>query len=399
MRTEPERPDTANPEGFGDVSTRSVISFERLIAGDPDATEEPTRNAITDSSTKKRSRATRLGLLLGSLIVALFISIVCGVALGPTNIALDDAARLLFEALRGGVISQRDASSYYIVWDIRLPRVLLAAVVGAGLSTVGVAAQAMVRNALADPFILGISSGASVGASAVALFGVFSALGLYALSTAAFLGAFAATTLVYLIARTRYGLTPLRLVLTGTAMSYGFSAITSLMVFRAEANNAAESTLFWLLGSLSGVSWGSLPVATVVVILGVVYLMLSARRLNALAMGDETATTLGVDPARFRRELFVVTACVTGAVVAVSGAVGFVGLMLPHLVRLLVGADHRRVLVLAPLAGSVFLVWVDVLARTLAAPQQLPLGVITAAIGVPCFLLLMHRRGSNLGGR
>lgn len=344
-------------------------------------------------------RRGRLIGLLAALLVALAGSVVCGVALGPTGIALDKALMLLYEALRGGVVSAADAGSYYIVWDIRLPRVLLAAVVGAGLSTVGVATQAMVRNALADPFVLGISSGASVGASAVALFGFFGALGLYALSTAAFLGALGATLLVYLIARAGGGLSPLRLVLTGTAMSYGFSAITTLMVFRSPNGHAAQSTMFWLLGSLGGVTWRSLPVATVVVALGIGYLSLSARRLNALAMGDETATTLGVDPTRFRRELFGVTAAVTGVVVAVSGAVGFVGLMLPHLVRLAIGSDHRRVLLLAPLAGAVFLVWVDVLARTLAAPEELPLGVITAAIGVPCFLLLMGRRGYSFGGR
>ncbi|WP_220479780.1 FecCD family ABC transporter permease [Halosaccharopolyspora lacisalsi] len=338
-------------------------------------------------------------LTLAVALVVLAASVIGGVALGPTSIAPGKALSLLHEALRGGVVSAEDAGTYAIVWNIRLPRVLLAAVVGAGLSTVGVAVQAMVRNALADPFVLGISSGASVGASAVALFGFLGALGLYALSTAAFLGALGATLLVYLIARSGGGLAPLRLVLTGTALSYGFSAITTLMVFRAPNGNAAQSTLFWLLGSLGGVTWSSLPVATVVVALGIGYLLLSARRLNALSMGDETATTLGVAPERLRRELFVVTAAVTGVVVAVSGAVGFVGLMLPHLVRLVTGSDHRRVLLLAPPAGAIFLVWVDVLARTLAAPEELPLGVITAAIGVPCFLLLMSRRGYSFGGR
>ncbi|NYH79923.1 iron complex transport system permease protein [Actinopolyspora biskrensis] len=342
-----------------------------------------------------RLRLPLLCLLLG---IGLLGSVVCGVALGPTGIPFGKTVALLHEALRGGVVPAEDAGLYYIVWDVRLPRVLLAAVVGAGLSAVGVATQAMVRNALADPFVLGISSGASVGASAVALYGILGALGLYALSTAAFLGALCATALVYAIARTSNGLAPLRLVLTGTAMSYGFSAVTTLLIFQAPNGNAAKSTMFWLLGSLGGVTWSSLPVATVVVACGLCYLLLSARKLNALAMGDETATTLGVNPARFRRELFVVAAAVTGVLVAVSGAVGFVGLMLPHLARLLVGADHRRVLLLAPLAGAVFLVWTDLLARTVAAPEQLPLGVITAAIGVPCFLLLMHRRGNTLGG-
>lgn len=338
-------------------------------------------------------------LIFVGLLVALAVSVICGVALGPTHIPFEETLRLLGKALTGGVVSGDDAGTYYIVWDIRLPRVLLAAVVGAGLSIVGVAAQAMVRNALADPFVIGVSSGASVGASAVALFGLFSALGLYAMSTAAFFSALAATLLVYSIARTRHGLTPLRLILTGTALSYGFSAVTTLMIFQAPSAETAQATMFWLLGSLSGTTWMSLPLATGVVAVGIGYLRASARRLNALSMGDETATTLGVDPTRLRRELFAVTAAVTGVLVAVSGSVGFVGLMLPHLVRLMVGADHRRVLLLAPPAGAVFLVWVDVLARTLAAPEQIPLGVITAAIGVPCFLLLMRRRGYSFGGQ
>lgn len=361
------------------------------------AAKMPTRTT-SGGADPARHRGV-VAVLTPALLIALAASVVCGAAFGPAPVPFGTALDLLGKAISGGVVSADDAGTYAIVWQIRLPRVLLAAVVGAGLSTVGVAAQAMVRNALADPFVLGISSGASVGASAVALFGAFGAFGLYALPTAAFLGALAATVLVYLIARTASGLTPLRLVLTGTALSYGFSAITTLMVFEAPTGHAAESTLFWLLGSLGGTTWRSLPVTTVVVLLGCVYLLLSARRLNALAMGDEVSTALGVDPKRFRRELFTVTAAVTGCVVAVSGAIGFVGLMLPHLVRLVTGAEHGRVLVIAPLAGAVFLVWVDILARTLSAPEELPLGVITAAIGVPCFLLLMNRRGSTSGGR
>jgi iron complex transport system permease protein len=262
-----------------------------------------------------------------------------------------------------------------------------------------VAVQAMVRNPLADPFVLGISSGASVGATAVVTAGFMASLGIYALSTAAFLTALGAMALVYLTARTSAGLTPLRLVLTGTAMAYGFSAIAMLMVFQAPHGEAARSAMFWLLGSLGGVTWTSLPIAATVVTLGVVWLLTLARPLNAMAMGDETATTLGVDVTRTRRKLFVLTAAMTGVLVAVSGAVGFVGLMVPHLVRMVVGADHRKVLPVAVLAGATFLVWVDVAARVLAAPEELPLGVITAALGVPCFVLLMRRRSYVFGAR
>lgn len=332
------------------------------------------------------------------LAVLLALSVVCGVALGPVSLPFSDVVRYLKAAIAGDVIHPAEVGAYRIVWDIRLPRVLLAAVVGAGLSVVGVAIQAMVRNALADPYVLGISSGASVGATAVSTLGLFASLGIYALSTAAFLSALAAMALVYLAAR-RGGLTPLRLVLTGTAMAYGFSAVAMLLVFQSPRGEAARAAMFWLLGSLGGVTWTSLPVAAAVVFLGTAYLRVQATRLNALSMGDETAVTLGVDVPKLRRALFVVTAAMTGVLVAVSGAVGFVGLMLPHLVRLVVGADHRKVLAVAPLAGACFLIWVDVAARMLAAPEELPLGIITAALGVPCFVFLMRGRGYVFGGR
>lgn len=336
---------------------------------------------------------------ISALVGVLAVSIVAGVALGPVSVPFGVTADLLRAAVTGGTVPADLAGQYHIVWDIRLPRVLLAAVVGAGLSTVGVAIQAMVRNALADPYVLGISSGASVGATAVATLGVLSGLGVYALSTGAFLTGLGATALVYLTARTSRGLTPLRLVLTGTALAYGFSAVAMLLVFQSPRGDAARAAMFWLLGSLGGADWKSLPVATSVTLLGIGYLLTRARQLNALAMGDETAITLGVEVNRFRTRLFVVTAAITGVLVAVSGAVGFVGLMLPHLTRMVVGADHRRVLPLAPLAGASFLVWVDVAARMLAAPEELPLGVITAAIGVPCFIFLMRRKSYVFGGR
>ncbi|WP_134727911.1 FecCD family ABC transporter permease [Amycolatopsis nivea] len=336
-------------------------------------------------------------VLLG-LGVALLGSIVIAVGFGTVAVPVTHTWAFLRAGLFGGTISPDEVGEYRIIWDLRLPRVLLAVVVGAGLSTVGVAIQAMVRNALAEPYVLGISSGASVGATAVTLFGVFASLGIYALSVGAFVAALAATLIVYLVARTRQGLTPLRLVLTGTTLSYGFFAITTVIVFQAPNGEAARSALFWLLGSLAGANWGTLPVAAIVVVGGVLLLLALAGRLNALAMGDEAATTLGVDVGKLRILLFIVCAAMTGVLVAVSGAIGFVGLILPHLVRLVVGADHRRVLAVAPLAGAVFLVWVDVAARVLAAPEELPIGVLTAAVGVPAFLLLMRRRAYVFGG-
>ncbi|MGK4578899.1 FecCD family ABC transporter permease [Kitasatospora sp. HPMI-4] len=366
------------------------------LAADPPAPsgQERPRPAAPPPLRRVRVLPPALGLL-----AALLVSLACGVGLGAAELPLSHTLHLLQAGLTGGRIEADELAAYTIVWEIRLPRAVLAATVGAGLAVTGVAVQAMVRNALADPFVLGISSGASVGANAVLLLGAFASLGVWALSASAFLSALAAMTLVYAVARTAHGLTPLRLVLTGTALSYGFSAVTALMVFGAERGEAARAAMMWLLGSLGGATWSSVPIAAACVLAGTAYLLCSSGRLDALAMGDETAAALGVDAGRLRRQLFLVTAAVTGTVVAVSGAIGFVGLMVPHLVRMLVGAGHRRVLTIAPLAGAVLLVWVDILSRLLLAPAELPVGVITAVLGVPCFLLLMRRRGYSFGGR
>ncbi|MET9662941.1 iron ABC transporter permease [Streptomyces sp. NPDC006510] len=343
-------------------------------------------------------RRVSLPLLLITLCAVLLVSLVCGAGIGASGLTWGEVLRCLWAGLTGGRITPDQVPAYTIVWELRFPRAVLAAVVGAGLAAIGVAVQAMVRNALADPFVLGISSGAAVGANAVLIFGAFGALGIWALSTAAFLSALLAMMLVYAIARTARGLTPVRLVLTGTAMYYGFSAVTTFMVFAAERGEAARSAMMWMLGSLGGANWSSVPIAAAAVLGGLAHLAWSARRLNALAMGDETAAALGVDAGRLRKELFLVSAAVTGAVVAVSGAIGFVGLMVPHAVRMLVGADHRRLLAVAPLAGAVLLIWVDILSRVVLAPAELPVGVLTAVIGVPCFVLLMRRRSYTFGG-
>ncbi|WP_405935219.1 iron ABC transporter permease [Streptomyces longwoodensis] len=351
---------------------------------------------------RRRTAPSRIPVLpLGlALALLLLLSLVGGVGLGAAGVGRGEVLRFLWAGLTGGTVHAPDAASYTIVWEIRLPRVLLGAVVGAGLAAVGVAVQAMVRNALADPFVLGISSGAAVGANAVILLGAFAGLGVWALSASAFASALAAMALVYAVARSPHGLTPLRLVLTGTALAYGFEAVTTVMVFGAARGEAARSAMMWLLGSLGGATWAHLPLAAVTVAAGWAWLYGRAGALDALAMGDETASALGVRPARLRRELFLVTAAVTGTVVAVSGAIGFVGLMVPHVVRMVVGADHRRVLTVAPLAGAVLLVWADVLSRLLFAPAELPVGVITAVVGVPAFLLLMRRGGGYaFGGR
>ncbi|MGH4029056.1 FecCD family ABC transporter permease [Actinomycetota bacterium Odt1-20B] len=329
--------------------------------------------------------------MLGSVVVA--------IGLGAAAVPPAETARFLWAALSGGRVAADDVTTYQIVWQIRTPRVLLAALVGAGLSAVGVAIQAMVRNALADPFVLGVSSGASVGAVGVTVTGGLAALGVYAVSAGAFLGALVASFLVYAAASSGGVLAPLRLVLTGVALSLGFQAVMSVIIYFAPDSEATSTVLFWTMGSFGAASWGTLPVVAGAVLLGLAVLYRSGRTLDVLALGDETASSLGIRPDRQRRALLVLVSLVTGVLVAVSGAISFVGLVMPHLVRMVVGAGHARVLAVAPPAGAVFMVWVDLLSRTVAAPRELPLGVLTALVGVPVFLALMRRKGYVFGGR
>ncbi|AXK37542.1 iron ABC transporter permease [Streptomyces armeniacus] len=333
------------------------------------------------------------------LLAVLLLSVVVAIGLGPATVTPGETTRYLWAALTGGRIEADETTTYQIVWQIRTPRVLLAALVGAGLSAVGVAIQAMVRNALADPFVLGVSSGASVGAVGVTVTGSLAALGVYAVSAGAFLGALGASLLVYAAASSRGALSPLRLVLTGVALSLGFQAVMSLIIYFAPDSEATSMVLYWTMGSFGAATWGSLPVVAGAVLLGLAVLYRYGRALDVLALGDETAASLGVSPDGHRRSLLVLVSLVTGVMVAVSGAIAFVGLIMPHLVRMVVGATHARVLAVAPLTGAVFMVWVDLAARTLAAPRELPLGVITALVGVPVFITLMRRKSYLFGGR
>lgn len=377
----------------------------------PPAITAPSASSAADTPTGeippepprglKGRLASRKGLALACavLLVVLLVSIVVAIGLGAAVVAPGETARYLWAAVSGGRIAADDVTTYQIIWEIRTPRVLLAALVGAGLSAIGVAIQAMVRNALADPFVLGVSSGASAGAVAVTVTGGLAALGVYAVSAGAFVGALAASILVYAASSSRGSLSPLRLLLTGVAVSLGLQAVMSLLIYFAPDSEATSMVLYWTMGSFGAANWGALPVVSAVVLLGLVLLYRYGRALDVLTLGDETAASLGVGPDRHRKALLVLVSLVTGVMVAVSGAIAFVGLVMPHVVRMVVGATHARVLAVAPLAGAIFMVWVDLVSRTLVAPRELPLGVITALVGVPVFVLLMRRKGYMFGGR
>lgn len=327
------------------------------------------------------------------LTAALLLAMVAGVGIGSVPIAPDDAVRVIARHTVGwprqlGWSPSVDA----IVWEVRLPRVLLGACVGAGLAVCGMALQAMVRNVLAEPYVLGISSGASCGAAAAILFGVGVGLGEHSLQTMAFLGALVASALVYGIARSGGRLTSMKLLLSGVAVGYALNALTGFLVFASGNAEGSRSVMFWLLGSLSLAGWGT-PLAAVLVVTLVTVGLLAAqgRRLDLLAIGDETAGALGVSPGRLRAGLLLLVSLCIGVLVAASGSIGFVGLIVPHVARRCVGARHGRLAPVAALMGALLLVLADLVARTILQPQEIPLGILTALLGAPFLLILIRR--------
>ena len=345
-------------------------------------------DALVPRVARRRRDRTPLPLVLGACTVLLLVTMVAGVGIGSVPLSPGAVWHVIASQLSG---HQDTSVAGIIVWQIRLPRVLLAAVVGAALTTAGAVVQVLVRNSLADPFLLGVSSGASVGATAVLLLGAFASLGIWAISVGSVLGAAVAMAAVFFVSRKGRQLAPTQLILCGVVLSAMFESVTSYLIFRGNPQ-ATQSVLFWLMGSFGLASWDQLPIPLIALTAVMVYLLAQGRTLNALAMGAEPAASLGVDVARLRRNLFVATCVLAGVAVAVSGVIGFVGLVVPHIVRLCVGSDHRRVLPTGVVFGAAFMVLGDLLARTIVAPQEMPIGVITAFIGAPTLIVLIRRR-------
>lgn len=330
-----------------------------------------------------------LALALGGVLLVISISV--AVSLGAVPIPAGTVWGVVLHRVAPGMIEPfwspgREA----IVWDIRFPRVLLACLVGAGLAIVGAALQSVTRNPLADPHLLGISAGGAFGAILALLHtGLF--LGLLTVPLLAFLGALAATLVVLGVSRIADATSADRLVLAGVAVSFIVMACANVLIFLGEPR-ATHTVVFWMLGGLGLAQWSQLAYPAMVLLVCGLWLRLRAADLNAMTIGDETASTLGIPVARFRLAVFVAGALVTGVMVAFSGIIGFVGLMVPHIVRLIVGGDYARVLPASALFGAIFLVWADIAARTIMAPEDLPIGIVTGLVGGVFFVWLLGRR-------
>jgi cobalamin transport system permease protein len=337
-------------------------------------------------------------LVVPGLVVVLGLAILAAVAVGAVWISPWDSVRLFGWKL--GLIARPrfiPDSSSVILFQLRLPRVLLAALVGAALASAGAVFQALFRNPMADPAIIGVSSGAALGAIGVILAGGGAALGGLGVPAAAFLGALGTAFLVYRLARIGPAVQVPTLLLAGIAVAAVIAAAISLvMTFSGEEIRAIY---FWLLGGLGARGWQSLGVATPFVVAGVIVAAASAPDLNLTALGEERAAQLGLDVERFKRLMLATGALLTAAAVSVAGLIGFVGLMTPHMLRLVIGSDHRRLIPASIVGGAAFMVLADLAARTAVSPEEIPVGAVTALIGGPFFLYLLRReRKAARGG-
>ena len=326
---------------------------------------------------------------LGSILLIISLSI--GISVGAVSVHTSTVWGIILNKFSPDLIEQTwSKGKEAIVWDIRFPRTILAIMVGSGLAIVGASLQSVTRNLLADPHLLGISSGGAFGAILALLHtGLF--IGLLTVPLLAFLGALFATFIVLMVSRFTSSTSPDRLVLAGVAVSFIIMSCANILIFLGDPK-ATHTVVFWMLGGLGLAQWNQLIYPLIVLLICGLWLFSQARVLNAMTVGDETASTLGINVTKFRFIIFVVCALITGVMVAFSGIIGFVGLMVPHIVRMFVGGDYFRVLSLSALLGAIFLLWADIAARTIMPPEDMPIGIVTGLVGGIFFVWLLRRK-------
>ncbi|GHU37561.1 ABC transporter [Bacilli bacterium] len=331
------------------------------------------------------------------------LSVIVSVSNGQADISFWDVGRILVNKMSQGTIGEiKDlpVSSVNIIWFIRMPRILLAIFVGLGLALCGTVMQAVVQNPLADPYILGISSGSSLGATFAILigFGSGSFLSQFGIGLGAFAGAMIATLSVLMLSNIGGRMTSVKLILSGSVISSLFGSVSNLIVYLAGNSEGIKTIQFWLMGSLASATWSKLGMLIVPVFLVFGFFLTQSRLLNVMLLGDEAAVTLGVSLSRYRRIYMAMTSLTTGLIVANSGMIGFVGLIVPHIVRGLFGSDHKVMLPLTAVCGALFMIWADLISRILIHNVELPIGIITAMIGAPLFIYIIIKKGYSFGG-
>lgn len=344
-------------------------------------------------------------IVLLTLLLLLPVSLAVAVTFGTMPLSLSEVYGVLYYKVAQpllGVSAPENlavgSALHDVVWLIRLPRLVLGAAVGAALSVSGVVMQAVVKNPLADPYILGISSGASLGATLAALFGVGSVLGARSVGAMAFAGALIVSFAVVFLANLGGKATAVKLLLAGSALSALCSAFSNFAIYLRNDDNAPAQILRWTMGGLGAANWPDTLFLLLATVSGVLFFMTQSRILNLMLLGDDCAVTLGTDLHRRRMVYLTVTSLLIGLAVYNAGTIGFVGLVVPHAVRLLLGTNHRRLVPVSALAGAIFLVWADVASRTLLPGNEIPIGILTSILGAPVFLYLMVRHRYGFGG-
>ncbi|WP_430884188.1 FecCD family ABC transporter permease [Fusibacter sp. JL216-2] len=337
------------------------------------------------------------GMSVGLLCILIF-GMAVAATFGPAEVSVKNVVDIVQTHLSGGPIETLDKSMDLIVWKIRMPRILLAVIIGMALAGSGVVFQAVFQNPMADPYVLGISSGAAFGAACVIVTGLVITVPFFSTITiGAFAGAMTSSLVVWQISKVGGKTQVMTLLLSGIALNFLLSsAISMLMVFNREQ---VERIVFWTMGSVATASWTKVGLMLVPVLLGLVIFMIFARDLNIMLMGEDVAESLGVNVEKLRVILLLVASAVTASAVSMSGVIGFVGLIVPHAVRLFVGPDHRKLIPLSVLTGGIFLLVADTIARTMFAPSEIPIGVMTAFIGAPYFIFLLQNSKGKLAGR
>ena len=328
------------------------------------------------------------------MVVILLISFLLAIRLGSVEMEFETILKVLANKLTGREIYEPTwrESTELIIWTIRTPRILTSFVVGAGLTLCGILMQVLTKNSLADPYVLGISHGASCGAVSVIMYGWLNILGGYGTMAGAFLGAVVSILLALRIATIRNKVTATQLVLAGIAVSALFGALTNLMIYHTKTgSDKVKTASYWMMGSLSGSSWEKLKYATIAFVVCFTLIMFLTRHLDVLMLGDDVAATVGVDTGKLKMWIIIISTLLTGIIVSVSGTIGFVGLTFPHITRSIVGTKHKRLVPASMLVGGTFLVIADILSRVLVAPEELPIGVVSAFFGAPFFLYLIRK--------
>lgn len=334
------------------------------------------------------------------LLVFLVFSVLLAITFGNADISFKDVyGVVLYEIFHIKKLSAfSEGAIHDVVWLIRFPRILLAMSVGIGLAVCGVVMQAIVKNPLADPYILGVSSGASLGATLAIMLGIGSFIGGNFVGIMAFVGAMITSFAVMAISRIGGRVTSAKLILSGTAISAVCSAASNFVIYITNDKEASQKILYWTMGSFSGATWGKVQVLLPVVVICTLIFWTQYRSLNLMLLGDEVSVTLGTDLQRIRIVYLVIASVMVGFAVYAAGMIGFVGLVIPHVIRLIFGTDHRKLVPLSALLGGILLVWADVASRSILKNAEMPIGILISLIGAPCFIYLLVRKSYGFGG-